>query len=363
MAVLAALDRSGPGEMMAFLPIARITGARGARFPTMPDMATPRHRRRHRDKRWPLLGIGAGGAAVAAAVVALAVGISQASGNRACASVLPAAVQADAGQAGAGQAGVVTGTATHYVLQGLPNCSYPSPPADGLFVAMPPDEYASAAACGGYLEVHGPDGSVRVEVIDQCPGCGSGHIDLSEAAFSAIAPLSAGLINVTYQYLANPALPGPLSLRVKEGSSQYWLALLAMNTGNPLASVQVQSESGGGWVDLARASYNYWIAQSGAGSGPFTVRLTDTAGHVVTVAGIRLSPGVVQATETWMYGSGAAGAEPASTPSTAAPARRAPASTARPDPTPSTATARASDPATRGAAVPAARQVSATPTC
>jgi hypothetical protein len=133
-------------------------------------------------------------------------------------------------------AGEVSGIATHYVLQGLPNCSYPSPPADGLLV--------------------------------------------------------------------NPSLPGPISLLVKQGSSPYWLALLAMNTGNPLASVQVRSESGGGWYSLVRASYNYWVARSGAGSGPFTVRLTDTQGHVVTVQGIALSPGVVQGTGTWMYGAG-----------------------------------------------------------
>ena len=323
----------------------------------MPVMASRRHRHRRRDTRWPLLGLGAGGVAVAAAVVALAVSISQAAGSRACAGVL---------QADTVQAGSVTGIATHYVLEGLPNCSYPSPPADGLFVAMPPGEYASAAACGGYLEVHGPDGSVRVEVIDQCPDCGSGHIDLSEPAFSAIAPLSAGLVDVTYQFLVNPSLPGPVALRVKEGSSQYWLALLAMNTGNPLASVQVRSESGGAWVDLVRASYNYWIAQSGAGPGPFTVRLTDTAGHVVTVDGITLSPGVVQATGTWMYGSGAA-TGPAPVPSAAASPSKA-----QPSPTPSMATTRSSDPASRRPAVPASAgspsgpapsQASAAPTC
>ena len=270
-----------------------------------------------------MLGLGVGGAAIAAALVALTVAMSQATGTRACAAVLSAA---NAQQAQ--QASEVSGTATHYVLQGLPNCSYPSPPADGLFVALPPDAYDSAAACGGYLEVHGPDGSVRVEVIDQCPDCGDGHIDLSEAAFSAIAPLSAGLVDVTYQPLANPSLPGPVSLLVKQGSSQYWLALLAANTGNPLASVQVQSASSGSWSSLVRASYNYWVAQSGAGPGPFTVKLTDTQGNVATVHGIALSPGVVQSTGTWMYGASTTAApppapEPASTaPSTPAPAPR-----------------------------------------
>jgi len=292
-----------------FLPIAGFAGRATTCVRTVSLVAPAPHRHRRRNRRWPLLGFGIGGVAVAAAVVALAVGMSQAVGTRACAAVLPA------GQAQ--QAGEVSGTATHYVLQSLPNCSYPSPPADGLFVALSPGEYDNAAGCGGYLEVHGPDGSVRVEVIDQCPGCAAGHIDLSEAAFSAIAPLNAGLVNVTYQQLVNPSLPGPVSLLVKQGSSQYWLALLAMNTGNPLASVQVQSQSGGGWYNLVRASYNYWVEQSGAGAGPFTVRLTDTQGHVATVQDVALSPGVTQGTGTWMYGAGATtgpALEPATTP-------------------------------------------------
>lgn len=203
----------------------------------------------------------------------------------------------------------------------------PLPPADGLFVALSPAEYHGAAACGGYVEVSGPDGSVRAEVIDQCPPCAAGHIDLSEAAFARIAPLSAGLVSVTYRAVADPPLPAPVALRAKEGSSRYWLALLAMNTGNPLASVQVESAPGG-WRDLVRADYNYWVASSGAGSGPFTVRLTDTAGHRVTVRGVTLAPGVTQGTGIRMYGAGSAAAPappaPASaTPSATAEARRA----------------------------------------
>jgi hypothetical protein len=212
--------------------------------------------------------------------------------------------------------GTVSGTATHYVLSGLPNCSYPSRPANDLFVALPPSEYDDAAACGGYLTVTGPDGSVTVQVIDQCPDCAAGHIDLSEPAFAELAPLNAGLINVRYQYLADPALPGPITMEVKSGSSQYWLALLADNTGNPLASVQVQIASGG-WLSLTRASYNYWIAPSGAGPGPFTVRLTDTDGNQATAHNIVLDPGAIQSTGVDMYGAGGVSAPPVGSPSAA----------------------------------------------
>jgi expansin len=224
-------------------------------------------------------------------VAAVSVSVGQATAGRAYAAVPSAAARAD---------GTRAQTATYYAGRGPGNCSYPSPPADRLYAALSPPEYRSAAACGGYLQVKGPDGSVRVKVIDQCPGCAAGHVDLSESAFARLAPLPDGLIDVTYTHLSDPPLPGPVSIEVKQGSSRYWLALLADNTGNPLASVQVETSAG--WRSLARASYNYWIAPSGSGPGPFTVRLTDTQGHQVTVPGIALSPGAVQSTKTWMYG-------------------------------------------------------------
>jgi expansin (peptidoglycan-binding protein) len=288
------------------------------------DRGGPRERRR---RRLPLVGLGVTGAGLAAVAVAAVVGIgsltggqtacrTSASASSASAMSLPAlslpalSLPALSLSAFSEQSGTVSGTATHYVLAGLPNCSYPSPPANNLFVALSPSEYDGAAACGGYLTVTGPDGSVTVQVIDQCPECAAGHIDLSEAAFAELAPLGAGLINVHYQHLTDPPLPGPITMEVKSGSSQYWLALLAGNTGNPLASVQVETASGG-WLGLARASYNYWIAQSGAGSGPFTVRLTDIEGDQVTLHNVALDPGAVQSTGVFMYGAGSDPAPPA----------------------------------------------------
>src|SRR3984885_6871030 len=116
-----------------FLPIGGFAGRATTSVRTVSLVAPAPHRHRRRNRRWPLLGFGFGGIVVAAAVVALAVGMSQAVGTRACAAVLPATNAAQAGQAQ--QVGEVSGIATHYVLQGLPNCSYPSPPVDGLFVA------------------------------------------------------------------------------------------------------------------------------------------------------------------------------------------------------------------------------------
>ena len=257
-------------------------------------MAHSQHGSHPARRRFPRWGIGAAAAAGVAAVVAIAVGISQATASPACASVVSQA------------AGQTSGEATHYVLTpGDGNCSYPGLPNGGLFVALSPGEYDGSAACGSFIEVTGPDGSVTAEVVDQCPPCQAGHVDLSEAAFERIAPLAAGEVPVTYHTIVDPPLASALSVLVKTGSNPYYLALLPIGAGNPVASVQV-SGPGGGWQSLTRTSYGYWLASGGAGAGPFTVRLTDPEGHQATLPGITLSPGVLQPTSVPMYGTAAA---------------------------------------------------------
>ena len=49
-------------------------------------------------------------------------------------------------------------------------------------------------------------------------------------------------------------------------------------------------------------NWNGWIAQQGGGPGPYTVRVTDTLHHQVTIANVALKPNTVQRSKTWMYG-------------------------------------------------------------
>lgn len=200
---------------------------------------------------------------------------------------------------------VTKGKATNYTLHdGGGNCSFVGPPGDQLFVALSPTEYAEAGSCGGYLEVTGPRGSVRVKIIDQCPECAPGHLDLSRPAFGRIAALSAGEVPVTYRLLSNPTLPGPLTFKIQSGSSAYWLAIVPDNHGNPLRTVEVRGDRG--WRSLTRADHNAWIAEGGAGPGPFTVRLTDRKGNIAEVRGVTLGSARSHQAAVWMYGRGPA---------------------------------------------------------
>ncbi|SCE68185.1 expansin EXLX1 family cellulose-binding protein [Micromonospora mirobrigensis] len=194
-----------------------------------------------------------------------------------------------------------TGRATFYDSHGGGgNCSYPSAPADRRYVALGPTEYAAGAACGGQLDVTGPRGTVRVLVTDQCPECEPGHLDLSAEAFARIADPVQGVVPVSYRVVVDPPLPGPLTFRIKEGASRWWFAVLVGDHGNPLRSVEVRQ--GGSWRPTVRQDYNYWLLESGAGPGPYTIRVTDVRGHRATATGIGMAPGRVQRSDTRMYG-------------------------------------------------------------
>ncbi|MFY1700686.1 expansin EXLX1 family cellulose-binding protein [Micromonospora sp. WMMA1923] len=318
---------------------------------TQPDQPTGPGRRRARRPgpgRWLL--------AVPVVGVATVLGLTlllRAGTTPACAAVVPARAGAVALAPGAAPAAVALapglaappvggavrqGKATFYdVKGGGGNCSFVAPPTNKRYVALGPSEYADAAACGGYLDVTGPKGSVRVVVMDQCPECAAGHIDLSAEAFAEIADPVQGIVPVSYRAVVNPPLPGPLTFRLKEGSSQYWFAVTVGSHGNPLRSVEVRQGSSGAWRPAARQNYNYWLIDSGAGPGPYSIRVTDVYDNRAIATGIRMLPEQVQRSDVRMYGGSAAAprtarsATPSATPSRSAP----PSPSATPTPSPS----------------------------
>jgi hypothetical protein len=249
-----------------------------------------------------------------------------------CAAALsPSALSAALPQSGPPSATTLTqGQAYFYnPADGEGSCSFGRLPADGLYVSLAAPQYAGGASCGSYLNVSGPDGTVRAEVVDLCPGCTNGGVDLSQAAFGRVADTAAGTAEVSYRLVRDPMPPAPVEVRIARSSSAGWLALQVINNGNPLGSVAVAptgSGAPGRWQPLTLNSDGYWVAATGAGPGPFMVRITDIFGDRVVADGIRLSPGSVQYTGLLMYHADTAGSGPAS----AGPASAAASAAARP---------------------------------
>ena len=94
------------------------------------------------------------------------------------------------------------GIATYYDATGEGACGFDASPADLMVTAMNADEYDHASYCGAYLHVEGPKGAIIVRVIDLCPECQSGHLDLSREAFAEIADLYLGRVDITGSWSA-----------------------------------------------------------------------------------------------------------------------------------------------------------------
>jgi len=186
-----------------------------------------------------------------------------------------------AGGGGGGGGGTVTlgelrdGIITSYDATGAGACSFPATPGDLDVAALNAEEWAGSALCGGCVRVDGPRGSVTVRIVDLCPECKRGHLDLSQEAFAKVANPVDGRVAVKWQ-LVSCAVSGPVSYHFKDGSSQWWTALQVRNHRLPIEKLEL--DTGSGFQSVARESYNYFVDTNGAGPAPFRVRITAQGG-------------------------------------------------------------------------------------
>jgi expansin (peptidoglycan-binding protein) len=177
------------------------------------------------------------------------------------------------------------GVATYYNATGAGACMFDPSPSDLMVAAMNAEEYDNAAYCGAYVFVTGPKGTVTVRIVDLCPECLAGHLDLSREAFAQIADLPQGRVNITWQ-VVSPALTGPIAYHFKDGSNQWWTAVQIRNHRNPIAKLEYLRD-GSQWVDVPRTDYNYFVQTNpGMGLGPYSFRVTDSYGNVLNDSGI-----------------------------------------------------------------------------
>ena len=179
-----------------------------------------------------------------------------------------------------------SGEGTYYDADGSGNCSFPPSPGDLMVAAMNEIDYAASASCGACIAIDGPNGSVTVRIVDRCPECPQGDVDMSPQAFELISPLEAGRIPITWRYVAC-GLEGNIIYHFKDGSNPYWTAVQVRNHRYPIAKFEVLGQDGA-YREVPRLSYNYFVDDAGMGEGPFTLRVTDVVGNVIEDSGIPL---------------------------------------------------------------------------
>ena len=187
---------------------------------------------------------------------------------------------------GASQNPLHTGVATYYDATGEGNCSFEASPNNLMVAAISYEDYDLAAYCGAYVEAYGPKGTVTVRIVDKCPdaGCQAGHLDMSPQAFAQIADLAQGRVAITWR-VVSPPLSGPIAYHFKDGSNQWWTAVQIRNHRNPIVKFEYRNAAGS-WVNVARVDYNYFVQSGGMGPGPYSFRVTDSYGNLITDSGI-----------------------------------------------------------------------------
>ncbi|KAJ7641106.1 RlpA-like double-psi beta-barrel-protein domain-containing protein-containing protein [Roridomyces roridus] len=69
-----------------------------------------------------------------------------------------------------------------------------------MAVALATPDYERGQNCGKKINVYYQGATITVTVLDECPGCAKGNIDLTRGAFAKFAKFEVGELAVTWEY-------------------------------------------------------------------------------------------------------------------------------------------------------------------
>ncbi|KAF9880018.1 hypothetical protein CkaCkLH20_02829 [Colletotrichum karsti] len=159
----------------------------------------------------------------------------------------------------------------------------------GLYgTAFSGSAWSSAANCGACVKVTGPKGTITAMVVDQCPECDAGHLDLFQDAFAKIGDISAGKIQTSYEFV-DCGISSAIKLHNKSGTSSHWFSMQVLNHNEPVASLEVSTDGGSTWQKTTRQQYNFFENSSGFGTETVDVKVTSKSGKTVTVKDVSVA--------------------------------------------------------------------------
>lgn len=177
------------------------------------------------------------------------------------------------------------GDATYYnFANGGGACMFDTSTADMMIGAMNVYDFAGSQVCGSAVRITGPDSTIIIRIVDLCPDCQRGDIDLSPQAFAKIADTTRGRVPISWQFISG-ADNGPISYHFNDSINQWWTAVQIRNHRYPISKVEYLNAQKT-FQNLPRTSYNYFAGTTNIGTTPFTFRVTDIYGHALVDSGI-----------------------------------------------------------------------------
>ena len=113
-------------------------------------------------------------------------------------------------------------------------------------------------------------------MVDKCPECAHGALDLSIPAYREVTGLPPNRLTLSWSWTECAPVNGTIRMQPKDGGNPYWSAYYISNAQYPLKSVQING------VELARAEFGFWTMSAPLGAAPYAVELEAVNGKRVS---------------------------------------------------------------------------------
>lgn len=163
-------------------------------------------------------------------------------------------------------------------------CSYRflNPWARTNFVAMNSEQWADGSTCGRCVRARCTDSQctnndfVTLYVVDKCPECKYGDLDMSIPAYKQVTGLWPNRLEIEWEWTTCAQdMTGSIHWDPKDGSNENWQAFYVSNPAQALKSVMLNGK------ELQRQTFNFWVHSSSLGSAPYELEFVSLNGTSV----------------------------------------------------------------------------------
>ncbi|KAF4035286.1 hypothetical protein GN244_ATG12692 [Phytophthora infestans] len=145
------------------------------------------------------------------------------------------------------------------------NCNFMSWPdaAATKYAALNAEQWEETINCGRCAEVSCTDASCSgqseiVYIMDQCPGCAYGDLDLSPDVFESITGQSYTKLSIEWKFVDCP-ISNNVQYCLKTGSSEFWVAVQPTNCASGVKSLSINGQE----TSVIDSAYYFLIDGSG----------------------------------------------------------------------------------------------------
>lgn len=180
-----------------------------------------------------------------------------------------------------------TGDATAYTLGQVSsgNCNFMYDSGVGAnYAAINAEQWNNTMNCGRCAEVSCIDSrcsdtstSRIVYIVDQCPECTNGDLDLSPSTFKILTGSNPDRYLIKWKFVSCP-LVGNIEYCTKIGSNNHWLAIQPANIALGVDSMQINNQT----TKMVNSAFYFLIDNSSPDMRSVDVTITSIAGETIS---------------------------------------------------------------------------------